>query len=397
MLFWIICVVLALVVAGLVVAPLVRGVQAAGVDPDVAFYRAQLDELDRDIARGTIDAAEGERARVEVQRRLLAADARGGQELKGGVSRGLAIAVVVLLGAIGLAGYLSLGAPGYPDLPIKARIAASDEMRANRPDQATMQAAALPPLAPDVPDDYLASVQQLRTLVPTRPDDLRGWELLAYHEAQMREYPAAVAAQAHVIALKGDDATNEDLRLIVDFMVTAADGLVSPEAEVYIRQILDADETDIAGRYYLGALYYQTDRSDVALRMWKPIVADGDPEAFYVAAARRQIEDAAFRAGVKYSLPDVRGPNAADIANAQDMTAADRQEMIRGMVGQLAARLADEGGPASEWARLIGAYGVLGEVDKATEVWLEAQEVFAGSNADIASLRAAADAAGVAK
>ncbi|MDO7629786.1 MAG: c-type cytochrome biogenesis protein CcmI, partial [Loktanella sp.] len=79
MLFWIICVVLALVVAGLVVAPLVRGVQAAGVDPDVAFYRAQLDELDRDIARGTIDAAEGERARVEVQRRLLAADARGGQ------------------------------------------------------------------------------------------------------------------------------------------------------------------------------------------------------------------------------------------------------------------------------------------------------------------------------
>lgn len=397
MLFWIICVVLALVVAGLVVAPLVRGVQAAGVDPDVAFYRAQLDELDRDIARGTIDAAEGERARVEVQRRLLAADARGGQELKGGVSRGLAIAVVVLLGAIGLAGYFSLGAPGYPDLPIKARIAASDEMRANRPDQATMQAAVLPPLAPDVPDDYLASVQQLRTLVPTRPDDLRGWELLAYHEAQMREYPAAVAAQAHVIALKGDAATNEDRRLIVDFMVTAADGLVSPEAEVYIRQILDADETDIAGRYYLGALYYQTDRSDVALRMWKPIVADGDPEAFYVAAARRQIEDAAFRAGVKYSLPDVRGPNAADIANAQDMTAADRQEMIRGMVGQLAARLADEGGPASEWARLIGAYGVLGEVDKATEVWLEAQEVFAGSDADIASLRAAADTAGVAK
>lgn len=398
MLFWIICVVLALVVAGLVVTPLVRGVQARGVDPDVAFYRAQLEELDRDVERGTIDADEGERARIEVQRRLLAADARGGQDTKGGVSRGMAVASVVFVGAVGLAGYFLLGAPGYPDMPIKARLAASDEMRANRPDQATLEAAALPPIAPDVPADYVASVEKLRALVPTRPDDMRGWELLAYHEAQMRNYPAAVAAQTHVIELKGDAVTNEDRRLIVDLMVSAADGLVSPEAEVYIRQILEADKDDIAGRYYLGALYYQTDRSDVALRLWKPIVADGDPQEFYVAAARRQIEDAAFRAGDnKYTLPGLRGPNADDIANAQDMTADDRQEMIRGMVSQLATRLADEGGPASEWARLIGAYGVLGEVDKATEVWLEAQEVFAASDADIATLRAAADAAGVAQ
>ncbi len=135
----------------------------------------------------------------------------------------------------------------------------------------------------------------------------------------------------------------------------------------------------------------------MALRLWRPVAEDGDPTQFHVAAIRSQIEDAAYLAGVKYTLPAAVGPSAQDIANAEDMSQEDRQGMIRGMVEQLAGRLADEGGPASEWARLIGAYGVLGETDKATEVWLEASEVFAGSGAAMETLRSAATTAGVAE
>lgn len=397
MVFWIICVVLSLVVGVLVVKPLWDGQKPPAADPDVAFYRAQLAELENDVARGTIDQLEADRTRVEVQRRLLAADGRHMTRGGSAPSRGVAIAVIGVITAAGLGAYWQLGAIGYPDLPLKARIAASDEMRLNRPDQAALQAAALPSLAPDVPADYLASVEQLRKLVPTRPDDLRGWELLAYHEAQMREYPAAVEAQARVMTLRGDAASVNDKRLMVDLMVTAADGLVSPEAEVLVRQILEADPENAGALYYMGALYYQTDRSDVAFRLWRPIVEGGDPTEFHVAAARSQIEDAAFRAGVKYSLPALRGPNADDIANAQTMTEGDRQDMIRGMVSQLAGRLADEGGPASEWARLITAYGVLGEAENAAAIWAEAQTVFAGADAELATVRAAAEAAGVAQ
>ena len=395
MVFWIVCGLLALIVAGVVTAPLWRGVSEGRVDPDVAFYRAQLAELDRDVERGTIDATEAERARVEVSRRLLAADGRSSVRGSSKPSPKLAAGILIAVVAAGMVGYWQLGAIGYPDLPLKARIAQSDEMRANRPDQAALQSVALPPLSPDVPADYLESVDTLRKLVPTRSDDLKGWELLAYHEAQLREFPAAVEAQARVLALKGEAATVTDKRLMIDLMVTAADGLVSPEAELFVRDVLEEAPDDEAGRYYMGALFYQTDRADVALRLWRPIVEEGDPQSYYVAAARSQIEDAAFRAGVEYALPDVRGPSAADIANASGMSDDDRQDMIRGMVSQLAGRLADEGGPASEWARLIGAYGVLGEVDKATEVWLEAAEVFAGSTSAMATLRAAADAAGV--
>ena len=53
------------------------------------------------------------------------------------------------------------------------------------------------------------------------------------------------------------------------------------------------------------------------------------------------------------------------------------------------------GGRADEWARLITAYGVLGETTAASEVWLEAKEVFATSNAAMDILRTAATGAGV--
>lgn len=395
MIFWIICVLLTLVVAGLIAGPLIRGEHGQAVDPDVAFYRAQLAELDRDLDRAMIEPAEAERARVEVQRRLLAADARSGDVGRSAPAPVVAgvVAVGLLIAALGA--YWQLGAPSYPDLPLKARLAASDEVRAARPTQVAMQMAAGPQVVPDFPSDYLDSVATLRAIVPTRPDDLAGWELLAYHEAQMRDFPAAVVAQSRVIAIKGDGADVSDRRILVDAMVTAAEGLISPEAEVAVREILAADPQDEAGRYYLGALYYQTDRADVAFRLWEPLVAAGDTTSYYAAAARAQIEDAAFRAGVRYTLPAERGPSAQDIANASDMSEADRAQMIQGMVSQLSARLADEGGPASDWARLIGAFGVLGETARASEIWLEASEVFAGSEAAMVELRAAADAAGV--
>ena len=91
------------------------------------------------------------------------------------------------------------------------------------------------------------------------------------------------------------------------------------------------------------------------------------------------------------------GPSAADVQAAGQMSAADRQQMIRGMVQKLADKLANEGGAAPEWARLIGAYGVLGETGRAAAIWTEAQGRFAGHDADLATIRAAAEKAGVVK
>ena len=395
MLFWIICIALTAIVGWIVITPLLRDVQNNSKAPDVAFYRAQLKELDRDVARNVIDPAEADRSRVEIARRLLAADKMDQDTAPSASAPVLAATVFAAVGACGLLLYAYLGAPSYGDLPLKARLDTSQQMRDNRPSQAAMAAATPAPQLSDVPQDYLAQVNRLRSIVPTRPDDLQGWELLAASEAQLRQFSAAANAQENVIRIKADQATLADKGLFLDYLVAAADGLVSQQAEDIARDILAVDRDDITARYYIGALFNQTDRADVALRMWRPIVANGDPSVFYVAAARAQIEDAARRAGITYSLPAPRGPSVEDIENAQDLSQDDRTQMITSMVAGLADRLATQGGDAGEWAQLITAYGVLGQTAAATEVWLEAREVFAASDDAMATLRAAANDAGV--
>ncbi|MEJ6397965.1 c-type cytochrome biogenesis protein CcmI [Yoonia sp. 208BN28-4] len=395
MLFWTICGILTLLVALVVAGPMLRKPTPATSESDVAFYKAQLAEVDRDVARDLLAPDEAEAARTEIARRLLASqrtDAVDGDAGRGRAGAVFAAGTVIVLS---LVTYQQLGAPSYPDLPLGLRLANSDEARANRPSQAQAEAAAPAPPAVDAAEEYLRTVQQLRQIVPQRPDDLQGWVLLAQHEAALNNFAAAAQAQARVVALKGDEATLSDQMVQVDMMVAAANGFVSPEAEDLIRGILAVDEANIPARYYLGSLYNQTDRPDIAFRIWRDIVENGPSDLFHVAFAREQIEDAAFRAGTDYALPEQTGPSAADVANMQDLPPEDQQQMIAGMVEGLADRLAEQGGPPADWARLITAYGVLGQTDTARAIWTEARDVFGASPTALATIDAAAERAGL--
>jgi cytochrome c-type biogenesis protein CcmH len=100
-------------------------------------------------------------------------------------------------------------------------------------------------------------------------------------------------------------------------------------------------------------------------------------------------------AGVDYEPPEIKGPTSDDIQNAAEMSDEDRRTMISGMVTGLADRLANEGGPASDWAQLIVAYGVLGETDTAQEILNEALQLFGGEPKDLGMLQQAGVSAGL--
>lgn len=401
MLFIVICAGLALGVALLLLRPLMRaGTGAEAAPQDVAFYKGQLRELERDLARGTLSPDEADRARAEIARRLLSADKAPAQRTAIAPHKATAL-MAALVGALVIGGggalYWWAGAPGYPDLPLEARLAASEAAREARPSQAEVMADMPERPLPAAPEDYVAMVDQLRATAGARPDDLEGQQLLARHEAQLGHYDAAIAAQENVLRLKGDAATPDDKLMLVDLMVFQTRGYVSPEAEALARDIIAQDRGNVGARYYIGLLYDGTDRPDVAVRLWREIIESGsrDPHA---EMARRMIEQAAERAGMRYALPDlpVPGPTAADIAAAQDMSAEDQDAMIRDMVARLNDRLAQQGGTAAEWARLIGALGVLGEAERAQAIWDEAQTRFADRPGELSEIRAAAVQAGVA-
>jgi cytochrome c-type biogenesis protein CcmH len=72
------------------------------------------------------------------------------------------------------------------------------------------------------------------------------------------------------------------------------------------------------------------------------------------------------------------GPSASDVAAAAQMSEKDRGEMVRGMVARLASRLKENGSDFEGWQRLMRAYMVLGERDKAQTAAADARKALAG-------------------
>lgn len=371
---------------------------------DLKVYRDQLAEVERDVARGVIPHEDAERARTEISRRILAADAsRSSAAPQNAPNRVLIGALAILLGAGSVALYLWIGQPGYGDLALKDRIAFAEQMRENRPSQ---QAAvdSLPPFVPqeNLSDDFVTLMERLRETVAGRPDDLQGYMLLAQNEARMGNFAAAAAAQENLLRIKAESVTAEDIADYGELLVMAAGGYVSPEAETAFRAALARDETDGRSRYYIGLMMIQTGRPDITFRLWDGLLRRGPADADWIEPILAQIETVAQLAGVNYTVPaigtgDARGPSAEDIENAGQMTPAERMEMIGGMVEGLSNRLATEGGPPQDWARLITSLAIMGNPDQALAVYTNAMEVFAGDPGAEDIIRAAGSQAGVAE
>jgi cytochrome c-type biogenesis protein CcmH len=85
--------------------------------------------------------------------------------------------------------------------------------------------------------------------------------------------------------------------------------------------------------------------------------------------------------------PTTSGPSAA---NPPALGSPEQQAMIEGMVSRLADRLATNGGSIDEWSRLIRAYTVLHQDDKAKAALLEARKALAPNAGAVASLDALA-------
>lgn len=411
MLFWIAAIAISVLVIGVIAFSLVRKASVAA-SSDVAFYKDQLEEIERDVVRGVLGADEAELTRVEVGRRLLEADKA--ELAASGVGEAPKWATALALGGIacfviggGAWLYWQIGAPGYPDLPINLRIEMAKELRASRPNQAEFETTAEFPV-PEVDPEYIALVEKLRAVVMAEDDQdeqieeinperkIEGLRLLAQYEASLGNFIAAYQAQTTLIELKDAAATSEDFSALAHFMVLAAGGYVSPEAEAALNNALQRDPKDQPARYYSGLLFFQTGRPDLAFRIWANLLDESPPDAPWVPPIRAQIEEVALLAGQNdYRLPPQRGPTAADMEAAADMTAEDRQAMIQGMVTQLANRLATEGGPASDWAKLIRAYGVLGQAETARPIFEEAQTAFANDPVGLAEIKAAAQDVGL--
>lgn len=216
--------------AAAAVAPLTWSLRRAGIargrrEAAIALHRAQLAELDRDLAEGRIAPAEHAAAVLEVQRRLLAA-AESADRGPAHASRGPVVAALVLVPLAALVLYLPGGSPGMPAQPLAARMAAADR-RAH-------EASAL-----------IAELRErLATLDPKSDRAREGWILLGNVEDARGDLPAAAAAWHKALDARFDPT----LAAETAEAMSRVQGQVTPEAAALFRQALAEAPADAPWR-----------------------------------------------------------------------------------------------------------------------------------------------------
>jgi cytochrome c-type biogenesis protein CcmH len=300
---------------------------------DVAVYRDQLDEIQRDRSTGLIGDAEAEAARVEVSRRLIAAaDAAESEKPAPETSsllrrRVTAIAGLVLLPVGAIALYLTLGSPDLPGEPLAARV------------QTPSEAGNIQNMVAKV-EDHLAR----------NPKDGRAWEVLAPVYMRVGRFDDAVRAWSNVIALNGSNAERE--ANFGEAMVGAANGVVTGDAKAAFDRALALDKQNVMARFYMGMAADQDGRRADAEKIWGELLASAPPGAPWIEVVRHALARNA-PAGEAALSPG---------AGAAAAPAADHD--VNAMVERLADRLKKDGSDVPGWLQLVRSYRVLGQNDK---------------------------------
>jgi len=336
MILWPILALMTLMAVAAVWWPLARREKSVRSGSDVAVYRDQLDEIDRDEAAGQIGGVEAEAARVEVSRRLIAA-AEAAKAVNAAaapvpVSRyrwaTLAAAIVLLPLGAGLV-YLSVGSPNL--VPVSNAEAGGQQL----------------------PEGIEQTVAKVERYLEANPSDGRGWELLAPVYLRLGRFDDAVRARRNALEIFGPDAAR--LGDLGEAIVMASNGAVTAEAKGLFERANAADPEDVMAQYYLGLSAKQEGRRDEAVKRWTALVSGARDGAEWLPMVRNTL------ARVDEKGPSfVARPSSATVAPPEHNGGA-----IEAMVARLAERLDKGGSDVPGWIQLVRSYRVLGKTEKA--------------------------------
>ncbi len=342
MLVWIIFAVMTAIAAVAVLLPFAqaqrRATNEGGSDAEV--YKDQLEEIEKDVERGVVSAAEADAARLEISRRLLKANDLNDQGEPVSKSRKwrartvLATAfLIVPISAI--ATYLSYGNPGLEDQPLAQRLEGTIEEQ-----------------------DAAILIARVEEAVAENPDDVRGWAVLAPIYARQGRFEDARRAYNQLLRLEGQVPTL--LTDLGELIVVENQGLVTEEAMGRFRAALTVDPTFAKARYYQALGLAQDGRQ-------------GEARTLLLAMRGEGGEDAPWRGSVDQLLADLDGaaiiptPDGTAAQSIAGLSSQDREQAIRDMVQGLADRLSVRPNDLEGWSQLIRAYVVLERPDDARE------------------------------
>lgn len=372
--FWIAAILLTALAVLSVMLPMLRRAPAVADASanDIEVYRDQLAELDRDAERGLIGATEKDEARAEIARRILrTAEAGEGRKTAGDLrlSRSVALVAIVSVPLVSWGLYSLIGSPDLPAQPLAARLS-TDPAKA--------------------PLEEL--VARAEAHLVANPDDGRGWDVLAPIYFRMGRFADAAEAYRRASNLLGATADRE--AGLGEALAAETGGQIVADSKAAFERALALEPAHPKSRFFLASALAQSGQIAEAADAWKAmrqVLPAGSP---WLAA----VDEALAEADRRLAGNDAgKGPTAAEVEAASQMSGEDRQAMIEGMVAQLDERLKENPRDLEGWRRLVRSYVVLGKAEAAADALSRGITAFGAQSAEAGELQAFAASLGLAR
>jgi len=364
--FWLIVSGMTLSVLICLLIPLFRQRQASTPRSasELAVYKDHFLQLNREVDSGLLSEQEAEAIRVEISRRMLAADKAvvkapdpsARTEFGDRFSTMSATLLVAMVPMVALTIYFAIGSPGHLDAPLTSQ-------------QQEHKSAAKAPHA-----GMEASISRLTDKLKQDPNNINGWILLARTYSALQRFGDAEAAYRRAADLSGGRI--DIIGDLAETLVKKSGGIVTGDVSSLFEKVLKATPKDPRARYFLGLARAQAGKGAEAIEMWLALEADFPADAPWRRSLRQLMERTATRYGVDLDAvaanrpgnaarPQSSGPAAEAVSEAQSLTPNQRLTMIRSMVARLASRLEEDPDDVDGWLKLVRSYTVLGDAEAA--------------------------------
>jgi len=280
-----------LTAAGLafVVWPLLRPrwPHASSRSSKLSIYRDQLAELERDLEQGTLEPAQYDSARAELERRLLEEVGSEPTEYIGPRRSGrpLALLIAVLMpAAVGLL-YWHLG---EPEGVVPAQQAAPDSSRITQ-------------------EHFEAMTRQLAQRMAANPDDPVGWLMLGRAYKALAQYPEAVKALREADRRRPNEP--EILAELAEALGMQSGRKLEGEPMKLLERALKIDPNHPKSLTLAGAAAFEAKDYKRTIRYWERLEKQVPPDSEMAAALRAGLTRARQLAGgaVQPAAETIRG------------------------------------------------------------------------------------------
>lgn len=287
--FWLVAVCLTFAALLFVLPPLLRRESTVeDIDHDrlnISVYQNQLTELEQDLARGVITREHYDRARTEIERRLLedVPNAVAPSVRTPPVPSGSRVAAGILAIGLPVAALVIYSLLGRPDA-IEGRVAVADA-------GSVASEAGESAEHPDSGQQIEAMIEQLMVRLEAEPDNLEGWLMLARSLRFVRRHNEAADAFERAMPIMANNA--ELLADYADTLAIANGSVLEGKPIQVVERALAIDPRNVQALWLKGTYDYEKGDYIKALTSWRQIqqlVPPGSEDAQSMANNIAEVE-----------------------------------------------------------------------------------------------------------